>query len=404
MPTHPPFHEVSVYIEQDGTNKYKIQSNKLEEIGAQLRGRREFSIFHSIVLPLIVSVATIIFSSAFQYISWFNSVGLKNATDVADKAERTYENSAAAIGTRHYAMLVFLPSLRDLIHAKANTAVLRAMAKTNEMKDRGLVRAQANAKKRNSDAERSLAGAMARSNGAKGRGAVQAQADATKRTPDTEHPLISAIAHRTGDDEISLHKSVLDIKQKRFASYYEQLKLWNENYDHQLSDIEYALDRPVFGQVDKNNGDFRINRTKITQIDCSNSLTEELQKQNLNPHSLKIRFAVIHNCFMLINSDLDGQLTEAISKPTPTLDKDTESKIKDKLIALLAMANEFRCYAHQRIDYYNSQKELAIFSFTYVWRLLNDATRTEALKHFEDAASRCAPTRNADFARAAPTS
>jgi hypothetical protein len=70
----------------------------------------------------------------------------------------------------------------------------------------------------------------------------------------------------------------------------------------------------------------------------------------------------------------------------------------------LAMANEFRCYAHQRIDYYNRQKELAIFSPTYVRRWLTDATKAEALKHFEDAAGRCAPTRNADVARAAPTS
>src|SRR5262249_9834971 len=233
--------------------------------------------------------------------SWSNSVGVKYATDIAEKAERTYENSAAAIGTRHYAMLVFLPSLRDLIHAKANIAALRAMARSDEVHERNPLHPQANAQTRSSDDERSLAGAMARRNGAKGRGVVQAEADATKRAPDIEHPLIRVMARTGGDDEISLHKSVLDIKQKRFASYYEQLKLWNENYDHQLSDIEYALDRPVFGQIDKNNGDFRISRAKITQIDCSNSLTEGLQKQSLNPHSLKIRFAVIHNCFMLIN-------------------------------------------------------------------------------------------------------
>jgi len=404
MANHPPFHEVSVYIEQDGTSKYRIQSDKLQEIGTQLRGRREFSIFHSIVLPLFVSVATIVFSSVFQYISWSNSVGVKYATDVAEKAERTYENSAAAIGTRHYAMLVFLPSLRDLIHAKANIAALRAMAQSNEVNDRNPLRAQANAQRRNPNAERSLAVAMARRNGAKRRGVVQARADATKRTPDIEHPLIRVMAHTSGDDEISLHKSVLDINQKRFASYYEQLKLWNENYDHQLSDIEYALDRPVFGQIDKNNSDFRIYRSKIAQIDCLNSLTEELQKQNLNPHSLKVRFAVIHNCFMVINNALGKQLNEAISNPVPALDKDTEATINEKLVGLLAMASEFRCYAHQRIDYYNRQKELAIFSPTYVRRWLTDATNAEALKHFEDAASRCAPTRNADVARAAPTS
>lgn len=119
MPNDPPVRDVSVRIEQEAANKFTIQSDQLEQIGAQLRGRREFSIFQSIILPLIVSVATIVLSSAFQYVSWFNSVGLKDATDVADKAARTYETSAAAIGTRHYAMLVFLPSLRDLVQAKA---------------------------------------------------------------------------------------------------------------------------------------------------------------------------------------------------------------------------------------------------------------------------------------------
>jgi hypothetical protein len=28
MPKDPPFHDVSVYIEQDGTNKFKIQSDQ----------------------------------------------------------------------------------------------------------------------------------------------------------------------------------------------------------------------------------------------------------------------------------------------------------------------------------------------------------------------------------------
>ena len=89
MPNDPPVRDVSVRIEQEGANKFTIQSDQLEQIGAQLRGRREFSIFQSIILPVIVSVATIVLSSAFQYVSWFNSVGVKDATDVADKAGRT---------------------------------------------------------------------------------------------------------------------------------------------------------------------------------------------------------------------------------------------------------------------------------------------------------------------------
>ena len=377
MPNDPPVHDVAVRIEQEGTNKFRIQSDQLEQIGAQLRGRREFSIFQSIILPLIVSVATIVLSSAFQYVSWFNSVGVKDATDVADKAARTYETSAAAIGTRHYATVVFLPSLKHLVQAKADAELsARARAASLDARAQAIVAPSAGGQgKRTKDKD--LAGALANA----------------KRSPEADRMLLSAVtqsAEDKKDNEISLHKSALDTKQKRFASYYEQLKLWNENYDHLLSEIEYALDRPVFGQADKKNEDFRIYRAKIKKIDCLNySFSEELEKQQLNAHGLKLRFAVIHNCFMIINNALNMQMNEAISKTLPSFDEPTESQIADKLNALLAMANEFRCYAHQRIDYYNAQKELAIFSATYVWRRLNDGTKTAALKHFDDTASKC---------------
>jgi hypothetical protein len=377
MPNDPPVRDVSVRIEQEGANKFTIQSDQLEQIGAQLRGRREFSIFQSIILPLIVSVATIVLSSAFQYVSWFNSVGVKDATDVADKAARTYETSAAAIGTRHYATVVFLPSLKHLVQAKADAELsARARAASLDARAQAIAAPGAGGQgKRTKDND--LAGALANA----------------KRSPEADRVLLSAVtagAEDKKDNDISLHKSALDTKQKRFASYYEQLKLWNENYDHLLSEIEYALDRPVFGQADRKNEDFRIYRAKIRQIDCLNySFSEELEKLHLNAHSLKLRFAVIHNCFMIINNALNKQMNEAISKTLPSFDEPTESQIADKLNALLAMSNEFRCYAHQRIDYYNAQKERAIFSATYVWRWLNDATTTAALKHFDDTAGKC---------------
>jgi hypothetical protein len=68
MPSHPPIQDVSILVEQDGTdtNKYKIQSDKLQEIGAQLRGRREFSIFHNIILPVGATLLTLGFTSLFQ--------------------------------------------------------------------------------------------------------------------------------------------------------------------------------------------------------------------------------------------------------------------------------------------------------------------------------------------------
>jgi hypothetical protein len=387
MPNHPPIQDVSILVEQDGTNtnKYKIQSDKLQEIGAQLRGRREFSIFHNIILPVGVTLLTLGFTSLFQYVSWYNSIEVQRATDVADKATRAYENSAAAIGARHYATFVFVPSLRDLIEAKAKT-VLSHMAQDKGTKKRDVVFTQANSKEQNPGVKRSPPGEMAQS---------------------TEQPK---------DDDISLHKVALDIREKRFASYYKQLKLWNENYYRLLTDIEYTLDRPVFAHAGKQIQNSPFSKSlwdKMAEINCSNPVTDELKKLRVNGDSLKFRFAAINWCFVEVHNGLDKLMDEALKNPRPSLDDLTQSKIKSQLEALLAMADEFRCYAQQRIDYYNSQKELAIVSPKNARTWLIDITRKEgststtarrAEEHFKDAAGRCAPTLNPDFARAASTS
>lgn len=344
MPNDPPFREVSLYVEQEGTNKFKIQSNQLEQIGAQLRGPREFSIFQSIILPLIVTIATLIFTSLFQYVSWYNSVNLQNATDVAANAERAYEKSAAEIGKRQYAMLVFLPSLRELV--KDAKTIVEANAKAS----------------------------------------VEATGKTSVKNRKTaERSPLSAFA--SAPFEIPLHKSDLDIKQQRFASYYKQLKAWNENYDHLLTDIDYAIDRPVFKQAGKQSE--RVLYGQFHQIKCSTSLTEELERLHLNPDSLKLRFAGINKCFIDTSQALSQLLTEAISATLPTFNDSTESIINANLDSLHSKANAFRCYALHRIDYYKAQKELSILSISYSWRWLNDAQKTEAQNHFEETAKSC---------------
>jgi hypothetical protein len=401
---NPTFHEVSVYIEPAGANKFKIQSDQLEQIGAQLRGRHEFSIFNSIILPLIVSVVTVLITSGLQFVSWFNDVRVKEAADVADKAARSYEHAAAAIGTRHYAMLVFLPSLRDLVHAKANANAALAQAKEfrnrqesdaegsllgqiKAIKSKELVYPQPSVPKQVLETKRSLPPQITKTK------ANDDPVHPQKRAADAERSPLKAMAQSTElttDQEISLHKYDLEIKQKRFASYYEQLKLWNENYDRVLSDIEYSLDRPVFAQANKEDQDFRVSRTKFREINCLNmSIAEELKKLNLNPHSLKFRFAGLNDCFVKVHNELDKTLTVAKSEFKPTLSEGTESEIYKKFESLLMMGNEFRCYAHQRIDYYERQKQLAIVSPTFVARKLTDAAKAEAQRHFEDASSRC---------------
>ena len=75
--------DVLVFVEKDGADRLKIRSDQLEQIGEKLRG---FSIFNSVILPLMVSAATVFFTGLFQYISWTNEVRLREATEIADRA------------------------------------------------------------------------------------------------------------------------------------------------------------------------------------------------------------------------------------------------------------------------------------------------------------------------------
>jgi hypothetical protein len=325
----PPLRDVYVYIEKDGRSKFKIQSDQLEAIGTQLRGPKKFPIFHSIILPAIISFFTFLLTSFFQYVSWSNSVSLQNATDIATNAERAYEKAAAAIGRRHYATFVFLPSLREL--AKATPSI---------------------------------------------------QANVT----DTENPLQHLAVGPPLD--IPLLKSDLDNKQHRFAYYYEQLKFWNENYDYLLHDIHYALDRPVFRQADRTI-ERKVLNDQFQQINCSNSLTNELKTLNLDPTSLKVRFAGINKCFRDTHRVLDQQLDKAISAGGHLLIDTAVPQLKNNLDELLDMANVFRCYALQRIEYYNHQKELSILSIRSVWRSLTDAQKADAEEYLKETTNSC---------------
>jgi len=71
--------EVSVFI--DGDKKLCIRSSDLEAIGEQLRGKKKFSLFNYIFLPIGISVLTVIgttlVTQTFQYVSWRNATTLQ---------------------------------------------------------------------------------------------------------------------------------------------------------------------------------------------------------------------------------------------------------------------------------------------------------------------------------------
>src|SRR5215475_12587586 len=86
--------DVLLYVEQEGPSKFRIGSNQLEQIGTKLRGRPQFSVFNSLVLPALVTVATTILTGAFQYVSWLNTVRQQAASAIADRAIGTFDQAS----------------------------------------------------------------------------------------------------------------------------------------------------------------------------------------------------------------------------------------------------------------------------------------------------------------------
>ena len=72
---------VSVYI--DGDRRFIVRTSDLENIGFRLRGRRQFSVFNSIGLPILISLLTVVgtttIGQVIQYVSWRNSTKLQTA-------------------------------------------------------------------------------------------------------------------------------------------------------------------------------------------------------------------------------------------------------------------------------------------------------------------------------------
>jgi hypothetical protein len=324
--------DVLVFVEHDEGRRFRIQSSQLEEIGSKLRGPRQFSVFNSILLPLIVSIATIFFSSVFQYVSWLNSVRLQNATDNATRAAETYEKVAAILGKRSYATLVFIPALRDI--ARNQPASMLAAVKADP------------------------------------------------------HPAAAAA-------EGSLAKFDVDVKKQRFQTYYELLRDWNDGYDQLLTAIDYDLDRPVLLQAGVSSEGVQTSFEKIGRIDCARRLTEQLDAQQLNRHSLKLQFAAVHFCLTKIHALADGIKTALLAPDAPKFDDANAGKITKSLGDLRTMANEFRCYALRRIDFYKRQREKSILSPRLLLDRMVKTKQSDALEHFTTTATRCSPTSTA---------
>jgi hypothetical protein len=274
VPTPP----VSVLIEKDDDRKYTVRTSDLGYIASQLRGKRSFSVFNSIILPILVVVGTTLVTTAigslFQYVSWRNSTKLQKATDQASRANRAYERASIAIGKRYYSTFLYLAAVRDLVNLPPSDS--------------------------------------------------------------------------------RLYEFNRDLNRRRFDAYYQQLRDWNEAYDQTLTEIDFSMDRPVrIAEV--------VRRAALTRIECSQTLIEQLKKNNMNAVSLKVQFAALNHCFSLSTVEFTNLKDRALKDSAFTIDENIKADANETLNAANGMANEFRCHALLRIEYFNQLKDNAIF-------------------------------------------
>jgi hypothetical protein len=327
-----PQSDAYLVIESDGEGRYRIQTDRLQQIGEQLRGPRRFSVFNSLVLPALVALVTTVLTGTYQYISWRNSIRVQNASQVTARAGAAYHAAAAAIGKRRYATLLFAPSVRDIAAAAAPQLI-----------------------------------------------SAQEVASAAENTSN----LAAASALPS-----ALSQFDRQLQRLRFETYFIQLKSWNENYDKLLTDIDYDLDRLVFRHAGLSSEPLRIYISKVAKVDCSQSITEEIARHDLNQHSLKIQFAVIHHCFSQLNARMDRRRSKAARQPA-AFDQSFVDEVGKALGHVYTMGNEFRCYALRRVEYYRQQKEHAIFGPRMLLHRLRMTQSDEATRHFRQTEREC---------------
>jgi hypothetical protein len=86
---------------------------------------------------------------------------------------------------------------------------------------------------------------------------------------------------------------------------------WNGRYDRLITDVDYSLDRPMSRQAGMASSVRVVSSAATNKVDCKQSLTEQVTKIGLDPHSLKAHFAVIARCLGNIHTGFSSEKDKA---------------------------------------------------------------------------------------------
>jgi hypothetical protein len=170
------------------------------------------------------------------------------------------------------------------------------------------------------------------------------------------------LASRAGESPKGLAASIYHLDRQRVNSYYNTLTTWNNGYDNFVTSIDYQLDRPIFIQAGLDKVLKPISAVRTNAVDCTKSLSEQVDKTGYNKHSLKVQFAIIAHCFSRVHGEINT-LKDKILREEKVTDADAD-KITKQLGDAATMGNVFRCNALHRIEFYGAERGHTIWKPT----------------------------------------
>ncbi len=189
----------------------------------------------------------------------------------------------------------------------------------------------------------------------------------------------------TPTGEGDLIKFYLKLNHQRLDQFYSELQSWNESYDKLLTSVDFVFDGP-FGVAE------RVENAKLAKISCDQKIVDQFGPQQLNYNSLKIQLAAINHCFVESTTEFSAEREKALLDATYRIGETTKQKANIAINNVAAMANEFRCHALYRVQYFESVKQNVVSPLN--WLSSGKFDKTNSAKFFEDAWKKCKLTKN----------
>ena len=114
--------------------------------------------------------------------------------------------------------------------------------------------------------------------------------------------------------------------------------------------------------------------------------------QKLNYNSLKIQLAAINHGFVESVAEFSAERDRALADASYRIDESKKVKANTAINSVASMANEFRCHALYRVQYFQSVRQNVVAPLN--WINGGKFDKTNSAQFFEDAWKKCKHTKD----------